>query len=118
MNTRCSPMDLAIDLIDRSSCNVRVAAVITDRTGRIFSWGWNHAGVDGLGECAEALAIRRANRNRLKGSTIYVAGMRVRNGKFVPSKPCQKCQKLLEAAGIKRVFYLTSTRDWISIEYS
>ena len=60
------PRQLAVDLLPRSTCLVQVAAVIADKRG-IFSWGWNSSGVTGYGEHAEAAAIRRANKRRLRG---------------------------------------------------
>jgi len=64
---KLQPHDLAIDLTKRSICAVRVAAVLWDQYG-IFSWGWNSAGPDGFGQCAEIHAISRANKARLAGS--------------------------------------------------
>ena len=49
MKTDMGPWILANDLIYRSSCRVKMAAVIVDEKDRIFSWGWNHSGRDGLG---------------------------------------------------------------------
>ena len=83
------PRQLAIDLLSRSICSVQVAAVIADDHG-IFSWGWNSVGA-GFGEHAEAAAIRRANKERLKEATIYVASQRNRNKKIVNSAPCIHC---------------------------
>jgi deoxycytidylate deaminase len=87
--------DLARDILSRSSCSVQVGAAISDDVG-IFSWGWNSVGFTGLGLHAEAHAILRANKQRLFGSTIYVASKRKRNGKTVVSKPCEDCQKLIQ----------------------
>ena len=94
MDTHRDPRDLAVDLIPRSICRIMVAAVIADKWG-IHSWGHNHVGFDGLGQHGEAEAIRRANKSRLKGSTIYVAAIRQRNGKIVPAKPCPECARLI-----------------------
>ena len=87
--------DLAIDIYSRSHCAVRVGAAIEDNYG-IYSWGWNSEGPSGFGQCAEKHAIARANKARLLGSTIYVAGQRRRNSKAVTSKPCGSCQKLID----------------------
>lgn len=88
-----NPGELAIDLLNRSTCTVQVAAVIADAHG-IFCWGWNGVG-SGLGIHAEHHAITRANRKRLQLATIYVASRRMRNQKTVNSKPCEDCQKLI-----------------------
>lgn len=104
------PRQLALDLIPRSICAVKVAAVIADRQG-IFSWGWNNSG-DGFGEHAEAAAIRRANKKRLEGSTIYIAGLRDRNSKPVNSKPCPACERLVKKWGLI-VVYRDSYGGWV-----
>lgn len=96
------PRDLVIDLIPRSICQIRVAAVIADKWG-ISSWGWNGVS-SGYGEHAEAAAIRRSNRKRLKGSTIYVAGEWRDRERAVKSKPCEACQALIDKWGLKVVY--------------
>jgi len=77
-----------------------VAAVIVDTRGRIMSWGWNGQGSDGLGLCAERMAIKRANKDRLFGSVVFVAGKWRKSGKFVSAKPCEKCQRVLTNRGM------------------
>jgi cytidine deaminase len=86
---------LATEILSRSRCHVQVGAAIEDKTG-LFSWGWNSDGPDGFGQCAERHAVARANKRRLLGATIYVAGIRRRNGKLVPSKPCELCQAVID----------------------
>jgi deoxycytidylate deaminase len=103
------PRQLAIDLLPRSTCNVQVAATISDGRG-IFAWGWNNPG-KGFGECAEAAAIRRANKERLLGSVIFVAGRRNRNGKIVGSKPCDSCKKKIVKNGLIAM-YRDSDGEW------
>lgn len=105
------PRDLVIRLIQRSTCTVQVAAVISDNHG-ILSWGQNNVGFDGLGEHAEAHAIRKSNRKRLKGATIWVASIRNRNSKVINSKPCADCQRLIDKYGLK-VVYRDATNKWI-----
>lgn len=110
MKKPANATDLATDILERSICSIRVGAAIEDASG-ILAWGWNSEGFDGYGMCAEAHAIRRANRKRLLGSTIYVAGKRSRNGKFVPAKPCPECQKLIDKWEL-RVVWRDNTGDW------
>jgi len=98
------PKELAIDISKRSTCRVKVGSVIEDKNG-IFSWGWNHMGLIGLGCCAEAHAISRANPKRLKGSTIYIAGTHRKTGNPVPAKPCYHCHKLILHVGIEEVIW-------------
>jgi hypothetical protein len=103
------PRQLAIDLLPRSICNVQVAAVLAHKHG-IYAWAWNSVG-NGLGEHAEAAAIRRANRNRLYGMDIYVASQRMRNKKIVNSKPCVDCQRLLDKYLIT-AYYRDADGEW------
>lgn len=103
------PRVLAVDLLPRSICAVQVAAVLADGHG-IFSWGWNSMGT-GYGEHAEAAAVRRANKRRLEGATIYVASVRNRNQKVIPSKPCPDCQRLIDKWGLK-VVWRDGNGDW------
>jgi deoxycytidylate deaminase len=105
------PRDLAIALLSRSTCSVQVAAVLADRHG-IFAWGWNSVG-SGYGEHAECAAIRRANRDRLVGATIYVASQRNRNKKPVLSKPCDACDSRIVKAEIGETFYRDQFERWI-----
>ena len=113
MNTRCSPRQLAIDLQDRSPClNIRVGAVIVDSSGKIFAWGWNGPGYDGLGLCAERHAISRSNKKRLGNATMFVASKRVRGGRFVFSKPCERCVPILKNFGIKHAEFITKFGQW------
>jgi deoxycytidylate deaminase len=81
-----------------------VASVIVDAKG-IFAWGWNHAGFDGCGGHAEAHAVLRANPSRLNGSTIYIAGIRKRNGIYVMSRPCEDCLPILIRKGITKAHF-------------
>lgn len=106
-----TPQNLATYILERSSCTIKVGAVLVDRRGRIFSWGQNHMGFDGFGQCAEAYTLIRANRDRIKGATIYVASMRARNRKVICSKPCPRCQALLKAFGV-RAFYRDADSKW------
>lgn len=94
---------LAVDILERSQCSIQVGSAIEDHTG-ILAWGWNSIGFDGYGMCAEQHAILRANKRRLSGSTIYVAGKRARNGNFVPARPCIDCQKLIDKWKLKVIW--------------
>lgn len=112
MQKPASARELAVDILDRSKCSVKVGAAIEDSTG-ILAWGWNSEGFDGFGMCAEQHAIRRANKRRLAGSTIYIASMRARNEKLVPSKPCTNCQKLINKWNL-RVVWRDNTGEWVN----
>lgn len=108
------PRQLALDILERSVCHIKVGAAISDKTG-ILSWGWNSVGFDGFGEHAEASAIRRANKKRLAGSTIYVAG---RRQKPIFSRPCYDCEQLIKRWGITKVVYTDGNIDgWREEDY-
>lgn len=106
------PREIVIALINRSICAVKVGAVIVDRWG-IHSWGWNSSGYTGLGEHAEAHAIRRCNRDRMGNSTLYVGAVRMRNNKIITAKPCEECMKLIK--GIGRVIYRNGEGEWVDL---
>ena len=119
MNTRIDPREMAIALCFRSACWMKMAAVLSDAHG-VFAWGWNHAGPDGLGMHAEEHALHRANRQRLRGATIYVAGLcpgaqKSRRRRFVVSAPCEaRCLPLLRATGIQSVQFVRADGSWAS----
>lgn len=104
------PRELAVALLDRSTCKVQVAAVLADKHG-IFAWGWNSSG-KGSGMHGEAHAISRASRRRMKGATIYVAGRRMAKGNMVCAMPCLACAKAVKAAKISEVWYTLGNGAW------
>ncbi len=112
MKKGCGPRELALNLLHRSPCNIQVAAVLSDRNG-IFAWYWNNVG-DGFGMCAERKAIKQANRKRLKGAILTIAGRRKRNGRFVFCQPCLHCFNTAKRAGIKIVEHTTKDGNWIN----
>lgn len=110
-----SARELAIDIAERSICAVQVGAVLSDTHG-IFAWGWNNGG-DGFGEHAEQMALKRANRKRLKGAVITIASFRRRNGKPVLSLPCkERCAGRIEAVEIGTIEYLDGNGRWHVME--
>jgi deoxycytidylate deaminase len=119
MNTHVDDiLDLAAAVATRSTCHVQVGAVIADRQGRIVAWGWNHAGSDGLGMCAERAAIRRANRRRLPGSTLVIVARR--RGREICSLPCKHaCARAIQRAGIARVSAvgISGDRFWYPVPH-
>ncbi len=121
MNTNKSPRELALDLLVRSTTRVQVAAVLSDRHG-IFSWGWNH-GDGNRGVHAEEHAFGRANKKRLAGARLTVAG-RWRTGRFVYARPCAwrddsdaACIELARKYGIKTIEYTTRNGDWEIVRF-
>lgn len=110
MNTKQCRKELAQHLTKRSACKVKMSAVISDKEGRVLSWGWNSSG-NGSGQHAEEMALKRANPARLKGATVTVAGFRKKN--CVLSMPClEKCFPRLVAAGISTIEYTDKEGNW------
>lgn len=95
-------VDLARMVARRSPCRVQVGAVISDSRG-VIAWGWNHAGPDGLGLCAERMALQRANRARLAHARLTIVALR--RGREITSKPCACCHRAILAAGVPHVSY-------------
>lgn len=89
-----------------------MAAVLSDKHG-IFAWGWNSAGPNGSGEHAEEAAFRRANRRRLRGAVLTVAGDYKRNSNPVHALPCMdRCQKIAFKYGISKIEFRDRNGQW------
>ena len=106
-------IELAEYVANRSTCHIRVGAILSDKYG-VFAWGHNHSGT-GLGMCAERHAISRANKKRLTGSTLTIYSVRNRNGKRLPSFPCDKCWQWVVNFKIGKVVYQTIHEGWKEI---
>lgn len=125
MNTKCDPEDLAKALLSRSCCNVQVSAVLSDNRG-IFAWGWNNdGGVKLMGECAERHAIRRANRQRLRGARLVVSAKRAKSGSQLLALPCgyhedgahsEGCFQLALDKGISKIKFTLKKEGWGEID--
>lgn len=111
MNKKIPYDELARIISRRSICNVQVGAVIYDSYG-VFAWGWNSSGPDGYGLCAERMAIRRASRTRLPGSTILV--LSIRRAKQICSLPCPVCGAVIKSAGIAKVVCANTNGEWLT----
>lgn len=99
---KADPREVALALLNRSTCAVQVACVLVDRWG-IHAWGWNSVGSTGFGEHAEAAAVRRASRKRLEGSTAIVVARRRKSRGTITARPCEACRGVL--VGVKKVIY-------------
>jgi len=63
---------------------------------------------------AEVHAIARANRKRLMGSTITVAGIRATTGTLVFARPCAKlCLPRIRVVGISHMVYRNKSGHWV-----
>ena len=112
MNAKKSSRQLAVELLERSSYGVQMAAVLSDGHGN-FAWGWNYPSADGMTVHAEQYAVSRANPKRLTGARMTVAGRRKKSGNWVYSRPCeQKCLPLLRALGIAEIEFINKEGDW------
>lgn len=79
--------------------HMRHAAVILDRSFRPICYGYNR-----FDRHAEGHAISKLlNTPHFRGKKPYaILVVRVnKTNKFVGSKPCQKCQRLIDAVGLK-----------------
>lgn len=56
---------------------------------------------------AERDCCRKVNKNKLKGSYIFVY-RELANGKPALAKPCNDCMNMIRTMGIKRVYYSKS----------
>ncbi len=110
MNTRKEARNLAEDISGRSICKVQVGAVLNDGYG-IFKWAWNHPGPNCKGAHAEAEALKKVNRRRLRGAKITIAAFR--KGKMILARPCEDlCLPLLKKYGLKIMEYTTKENVW------
>lgn len=50
-------------------------------------------------------------------SVVYVARVRVGDGKFALAKPCKNCQRVLKSRGVRRVYYTTNYPNEYGILY-
>ena len=107
-----SRLNQALRIAENSECRQRHGAVLT-QGGRVLGIGVNvnkndpvYSGENQLAFSihAEEAAIRAWGGSGLKGATMYVARLG-KKGIPLNSRPCAKCQKMLKAAGIRRVVY-------------
>lgn len=88
----------------------RMGAVIVGKGKELISQAHNYYILNGedLTVHAEVAAIIRADKRKLKGSTIYVAGFRHRRDgskKPLKSKPCSKCMSFIRKFEIGKIVY-------------
>lgn len=57
-------------------------------------------------------AETRLVRKMTPGSTVWVARVTRRDGKWAMAKPCPGCEIRLRAAGVMRVVYTISPNEW------
>ena len=141
-------LDIAQTVAERSTCLRKKYGAIIVKDDVIVSTGYNGAprgrkNCDDLGFClreqlgipsgeryemcrsvhAEANAIIAAARDRILGSTLYMACVNPKDGSLVPgTNSCMMCKRLIINAGIETVvvrdtageYRIIDVSDWIS----
>lgn len=113
-------MDVSLKQASKSTFKYKVGAVIT-RNGRIISVGTNRTNRyskyignkfrkcnDSLHAEADAIMklLKESKLARLAGADIHVSRIK-KDGTVGMAKPCLHCSALIEAVGIRRVYYTT-----------
>lgn len=52
-----------------------------------------------------------ANRCRMNGATVIVAGRKRKSGRPLTARPCARCEQLLYTVGVKTVVYSVYVLD-------
>lgn len=110
MNHQIPAIEIATAMMGRSTCAVQVGSCVADHWS-VFAVGWNHMGYDGYGEHAEVYCLKRANKDRLQGATLYVSAQRMRNRRAVIARPCPECQAIITKHGVK-VLWRDNDGEW------
>jgi len=87
--------------------NYRLASVIQRRDGALVSSNNALTKEPQPAAHAEARSLRKADT----GCTLYVARV-LRDGTWASAKPCPRCQALIRAKGVKRVYYTIAPKEW------
>jgi len=86
---------------------------VVEKGGQIISSGYNDRSISVLrtggtkiinpfSTHSECSAIQKAGK-RARGATLF--NIRITSGKIANSKPCKRCQLVIQAWGIKKVHY-------------
>lgn len=57
-------------------------------------------------------AETRLARKLTPGSTVWVARVARRDGRWALAKPCRGCERRLRAAGVERIVYTIGPEEW------
>lgn len=119
--------EVAISLAKTNTSKYKLGAVITDKRGRIVSYGQNsyiqthpmqaHYGrLTGNPESVFLHAEMSALvKSKGKGYTIYVARV-TKNGHSASSKPCVICMAAIKEAGLSKVVYYDHNGEEVEIK--
>ena len=137
-------LDIAVSVLERSTCLRRKYGAIIVRNDEIISTGYNGAprgrrNCSDLGRCtretlripsgeryelcrsvhAEANAIISASRRDMIGASIYLVGRDARTGELLhDAMSCSMCKRQIIYAGIDRVIIRTGETEYITIPVS
>jgi len=94
----------AAKIADRSDAHVKVAFLLIDKRGRVVASGYNHFSI-GRGRLGHPMVHAEAHAlNKIRKPSTNLWGLLYRrHGKLIT--PCESCQKLLTAYGIKTVIH-------------
>lgn len=128
-------LDIAIAVSKRSTCIRRHYGAVIVKDNKIISTGYNGA-ARGIPNCcdtgtcirqqmnipsgerydlclgtpthAEMNAIINGDPEKMKGSTIYIAGIDLEHpeNEYANSKPCKMCSRVIKNALIKKIVYM------------
>lgn len=91
------------------------AVIVHPNKGKI-SHGWSHYSeftmVNYRSIHAEIHALLRCNRDKIAGSTIYIATIVNANGNITLSKPCDQCLATLHDVGIKQAIFTVNADEY------
>lgn len=92
--------DIAIKKAQKSSCRYKISAIGFNRKGDMIASVTNQPrfGKEAGGLHAEARLIRENGTKKIR--TILICRTN-KKGTILPIKPCERCQKLADAHGIK-----------------
>lgn len=112
-------LDRTIGLAYGSDCSMRLGAIIV-KSGSLLSTGINsmrnnpndlyYGGTSVHAEMAALRELRGPDNTyaSAKGATIFVARI-WKNGTTANARPCDKCYKALNEAGVSTIIYTTDT---------
>ena len=115
-NSEMNMLNKALGVAMESDCKQRVGAVVV-KAGKVLAVATNrdlndpaileqskvymHAAI-----CAERRALAMISDDMAKGAVVYVARAARKDDNFACSKPCERCQKVMKSAGVKRAVYI------------
>lgn len=117
MNLR--QLELARSLTLNCTLNYKLACIITDKQGKLMSVGWNSSKTHPIQARYAAKTghhtkiylhaeIAAIIKSKGRGWSMYIVRV-TKNGNWANSRPCPVCQLAIREAGIRNVWYTTTT---------